>query len=142
MESIPVIYWSGTGNTEAMAIAVSEGIIRSSASVNLCQVDGITSEEAASAHRLALGCPSMGCEELEESEFEPFFSQLEGHLNGKTVVLFGSYGWGSGEWMDLWRQRVEDAGGQLCADPVIANYAPDEDALAQCRSLGQTLARS
>ena len=77
METIPVIYWSGTGNTEAMAIAVSEGILQSGASVDLCQVDGITAEAAAASTHLALGCPSMGCEELEESEFEPFFSQLE-----------------------------------------------------------------
>ena len=90
---------------------------------------------------LLFGCPAMGSEELEESEFEPFFSSVEGSLSGKKVGLFGSYDWGDGEWMRTWQQRVEAAGGVMIEDGLICNNAPDDDALAACRALGEKAAK-
>lgn len=129
-----VIYWSGTGNTEAMARAVAEG-----AGAQALSVQETDAAAAAECDRLALGCPAMGDEVLEEGEFEPFFAQLEPHLKGKTLALFGSYGWGDGQWMRDWADRVLAAGAQLCADPLTVNEAPDDADLDACRALGRAL---
>ncbi len=130
-----VIYWSGTGNTEAMARAVAEG-----AGAELFSVSdfngSITDYDA-----VAFGCPAMGAETLEESEFEPFFNGVEGQLSNKKVALFGSYGWGDGEWMRLWEERVKADGAVLVnGEGLIVNDAPDDEALEQCRALGKKLA--
>lgn len=130
-----VIYWSGTGNTEAMARVVAEG-----AGAELFSVSGfngsITDYDA-----VAFGCPAMGAETLEESEFEPFFNSVEGQLSDKKVALFGSYGWGDGEWMRLWEERVKADGAVLVnGEGLIVNDAPDDEALEQCRALGKKLA--
>lgn len=99
MSKIAVIYWSGTGNTQATAEAVAEGAKNAGAQADLFSVSDTSADAAAAYDKLALGCPAMGAEVLEESEFEPFFTELEGRLSGKKVVLFGSYGWGDGQWM-------------------------------------------
>ncbi|MGN0553418.1 MAG: flavodoxin [Oscillospiraceae bacterium] len=130
-----VIYWSGTGNTETMAKSVAEG-----AGAELFSVSefsgGIDDYEA-----IAFGCPAMGAEELEDSEFEPFFSSVESKLSGKKVALFGSYGWGDGEWMRNWEDRVKTAGAVLVnGEGVIANETPSDDDLEKCRELGRILA--
>ena len=138
---LAVIYWSGSGNTEAMAQAVAEGARNAGADVSLFQVSELTAADAAKYERLALGCPAMGAEVLEESEFEPFFTELESRLSGKPVALFGSYGWGDGQWMRDWQERADQSGAQLCQDGPMTHETPDEDALAQCRSLGEALAR-
>lgn len=130
-----VIYWSGTGNTEAMAKAVAEG-----AGAELYAVSDF-SGDIADYDRVAFGCPSMGAEVLEESEFEPFFTSIEGKLSGKIIALFGSYGWGDGEWMRNWADRSKAAGAVLAADFVIVNDAPDADGLAQCKALGEALVK-
>lgn len=130
-----VIYWSGTGNTEAMAKAVAEG-----AGAELYAVSDF-SGDIADYDRVAFGCPSMGAEVLEESEFELFFTSIEGKLSGKPIVLFGSYGWGDGEWMRNWADRVKAAGAVMAADFVIVNDAPDADGLAQCKALGEALVK-
>lgn len=140
MSKVAVIYWSGTGNTEAMAKAVAEGVQAAGAEADLFTVHEITAADAAKYDRLALGCPSMGDEVLEEMEFEPFFTELENRLSGKRVVLFGSYGWGDGEWMRSWEARCNDDGANLVCDSVICNEAPDEEALSACRALGAALA--
>lgn len=130
-----VIYWSGTGNTEAMAQAVSEG-----AGAELFTVADF-SGSAADYEALALGCPAMGDEVLEETEFEPFFAGIEGSLSGKKVLLFGSYGWGDGEWMRNWEQRVKDAGAELVGgEGVIVNDAPSDDDKAKLKELAAQLA--
>lgn len=131
-----VIYWSGTGNTEAMAQAVAEG-----AGAELFHVSGfLGGVEAYDA--LAFGCPAMGAEVLEEMEFEPFFSAVEGTLKGKKVALFGSYGWGDGEWMRNWEERVKKDGAVLVnGEGVMANDAPTEDDLEKCRELGKAMTR-
>ena len=140
MSKIAVIYWSGTGNTQAMAEAVAEGAKGAGAQVDLYSVSETSAGAAAAYDTLALGCPAMGAEVLEESEFEPFFTELEGSLSGKKVVLFGSYDWGDGQWMRDWQQRTVQAGAQMPADGLIVNLTPDEGGLAQCRELGAKIA--
>ena len=129
-----VIYWSGTGNTEAMAKAVAEG-----AGAELFTVSEF-SDNVDDYDAVAFGCPAMGAEMLEEDEFEPFFTEIEGRLSGKKVGLFGSYGWGDGEWMRNWETRVESDGAVLAGgEGVIANDAPSDDDLEKCRALGKAL---
>ncbi len=107
------------------------------------QVSDVDAGQALSYPKLALGCPAMGAEVLEEAEFEPFFSQLEGRLSGKSLALFGSYGWGDGQWMRDWVQRTEQAGASVYqGQGLIVNETPDDDALAQCRDFGAGFARS
>lgn len=138
---VSIVYWSGTGNTELMAASAAEGAKRAGADVEM-----LTAAEADASvlksDALLFGCPAMGAEELEETEFEPFFSAIEGELAGKKVGLFGSYGWGDGEWMSTWTERVKKAGGVMIADGVIANEAPDEAASAECEALGEKAAKS
>ncbi len=138
-----VIYWTGTGNTEAMAQAVKEGLVKAGAEADLLQFSDLTPDEALSKYdRLALGCPAMGGEQLEEGEVEPFFTELEGKLQGRKLALFGSYGWGDGQWMRDWAERAQAAGAVLVGgEGLIANEAPDDDALDACQDLGQDLAR-
>lgn len=137
---VSIVYWSGTGNTEAMANAVAEGAKGAGAEVELLPVFA-ASEDVLASDALILGCPAMGAEQLEESEFEPFFSAIEGKLAGKKVGLFGSYDWGDGEWMRTWQERVVIAGGNMITDGIIANNAPDDEALDACKSLGEKAAR-
>ncbi len=142
MSQIAVIYWSGTGNTESMARAVEDGAKKAGSGTVLKTVSEISAAEAASFDAIALGCPAMGDEVLEEGEFEPFFSELEGNLSGKKVALFGSYGWGDGQWMRDWQDLVTAAGAFLCGqEGLILQNAPDDDGLAQCEELGEALAR-
>ena len=136
MSKIAVIYWSMSGNTEAMANAIAEGAQGAGAEVDVKQVSDITVDQALEYDKLALGCPAMGAEVLEESEFEPFFTELESRLGGKKVALFGSYGWGDGQWMRDWQQRVDDANASLYnGEGLIINETPD-DGLEQCRQFG------
>ena len=137
MSKVAVIYWSMTGNTQAMAEAVVQGVQEAGGEADLFSVDQITVEQAAEYSRLALGCPAMGAEVLEEAEFDPFFTALEGHLGGKRLALFGSYGWGDGQWMRDWVVRANAAGANVYQDEgLILQEAPDEDGLAQCRKFG------
>ena len=131
MDRIGVVYWSGTGNTQKMAEAVAQG-----AKSEAVAVADTTATAAAEYDKLLLGCPAMGAEVLEESEFEPFFAELEGRLSGKTVALFGSFGWGDGEWMREWEIRVRSAGANLFEQGLMINETPDEAALDDCRAFG------
>ena len=140
MSKLVVIYWTGTGNTGAMAQAVADGAKSAGAEAELLTVSEISADAAAAYDKLALGCPAMGAEVLEEGEFEPFFTALEGKLPGKKVALFGSYGWGDGEWMRTWAEDCESAGCNLVSEPVICNEAPDDAAAESCRALGGALA--
>ena len=140
MSKTAIIYWSGTGNTEAMANAIFDGAKEVNADTKLFSVDQITADEAKDYNNLIFGCPAMGAEELEEGEFEPFFAELEGNLSGKNLSWFGSYGWGDGEWMREWEKRVTDAGAKLANESVIVNDSPDEDAVTACNGLGKIVA--
>lgn len=139
MSKIAVVYWSGTGNTEAMANAVADGARNAGASVEVFTADGFSASRMDNFDAIAFGCPSMGAEQLEESEFEPMFAECEGKLSGKRIALFGSYGWGDGEWMRNWEDTCRNAGGELACDSVICQEAPDDEAEANCRSLGAAL---
>lgn len=140
MSKIAVVYWSGTGNTEAMAAAVAEGAREKDADVTLITAADFSADQVGSYDAIAFGCPSMGAEQLEESEFEPMFTACEGSLQGKTIALFGSYGWGDGEWMRNWEERCSQDGANLASGSVICNETPDEEALSACRALGAALA--
>ena len=141
MSKIAVIYWSGTGNTEAMADLVANAAAAAGASVDKFTASEFNVSSAGDYTGFALGCPAMGAEQLEESEFEPMFSDLEGSLNGKKIALFGSYGWGDGQWMRDWVERAQGDGAQvLNGEGLICNEAPDEDVQAACRKLGADLA--
>ena len=137
MNKIAVVFWSGTGNTEAMAAAVAEG---AGPGAELIPAAAFDPAALANYDGFAFGCPSMGAEQLEESEFEPMVAACEAELAGRRVGLFGSYGWGDGEWMRSWEERCAAAGIALAAPSVICCEAPDEDAVAACRALGAALA--
>jgi len=139
--NVPVVYWSGTGNTRAMAGAVAEGIRSAGAEPILMEVADADVAVLVSEDVYALGCPSMGAEQLEETEMEPFVESLEPFVSGKKILLFGSYGWGDGEWMRDWAERMRNAGAVLIRDEgVITNESPDEEALEECRAAGKELA--
>ena len=141
MSKIAVIYWSGTGNTEAMADLVANAAAAAGASVDKFTASEFNTASAGDYTGFALGCPAMGAEQLEESEFEPMFSDLEGSLNGKKVAMFGSYGWGDGQWMRDWVERAQGDGAQVFGgEGLICNEAPDDDVQAACRKLGADLA--
>lgn len=140
MSKIAVIYWSGTGNTEAMANSIVEGIQGITSDVELFNVSEISAADAAGYDKIVLGCPAMGSEELEEDEMEPFFTELEGSLSGKKVALFGSYGWGDGEWMRNWADRVQAAGATLInGEGLIVNDAPEGP---ECVEFGVSIANA
>lgn len=140
MSKIAVVYWSGTGNTEAMAAAVAEGAKNTGAEVTLLTCAEFNADMMDSYDAVAFGCPSMGDEVLEESEFEPMFSACESKLGGKKIALFGSYGWGDGEWMRSWEATCLADGAVLAHECVICNDSPDDDAVAACNALGAALA--
>lgn len=140
MSKIAVVYWSGTGNTEAMANAVAEGSRAAGADVTLYTAAEFSASMADDFDAIAFGCPSMGAEQLEESEFEPMFLDCESKLRGKKIALFGSYGWGDGEWMRTWEDACRADGALLACDSVICMETPDDDAEAECRTLGAALA--
>ena len=129
-----VVYWSGTGNTAAMADLVLEGMQRAGAQADLIECTAVTDLSPYDA--IAFGCPAMGSEQLEDSEFEPMFDSVKKNLSGKAVALFGSYGWGDGTWMRDWEDRCNAAGAKFAYDSVMANNAPGDDALAECKNLG------
>ncbi len=135
-----VVYFSETGNTEAMARSVAKGMEAAGAETALLTSGEFTADMAAAYDAIALGCPASGSEELEQSEFEPLFAEVMGGLAGKRVALFGSYGWGGGEWMRQWEERCGAEGITLVADSVICMGPPDEETLENCRGLGQALA--
>lgn len=139
MSKIAVVYWSGTGNTETMANAIADGARNTGAIVEMFTADVFSASMMDNFDAIAFGCPSMGAEQLEESEFEPMFTDCQSKLSGKKIALFGSYGWGDGEWMRNWEDSCRDAGAVLACDSVICQDAPDDEAEANCRSLGAAL---
>ena len=139
MSKVAVVYWSGTGNTEMMANAVADGAKTKGAEVEVFTPAAFDSAKMDLYDAVAFGCPAMGAEELEESEFEPVFSDCEPKLSGKRIGLFGSYGWGDGQWMRDWEARCRAAGAVIVSDSVMANDAPGDSELDACRKLGAAL---
>ncbi|MBR4169967.1 MAG: flavodoxin [Lachnospiraceae bacterium] len=140
MSKVAVVYWSGTGNTEQMADAVKKGAEENGGMVSVFDADAFSADQVAEYDAIAFGCPAMGVEVLEESSFDPMFTAVEGSLSGKKIALFGSYGWGDGQWMRDWEDRCKNAGAQLVCESVMANNAPDEETLNACKNLGGALA--
>lgn len=140
MSKIAVVYWSGTGNTEMMANAVAQGAKDAGAEVAVYSAIDFKESYVDDYDAIAYGCPSMGAEELEESEFAPMFAACEPKLAGKKIALFGSYGWGDGEWMRNWEDTCASAGAVMACDSVICNSEPDASALEACNGLGKALA--
>ncbi len=142
MEEIYVVYWSQTGNTKEMAEAVGAGIEEAGKTAKVVEVGSISAEVLKDAAAFALGCPAMGAEVLEEEEMEPFVAEVEKFASGKKIALFGSYGWGDGEWMRDWETRMQNAGAELVGGAgVMCNEAPDADAVEACKALGAQLAQ-
>ena len=140
MNKVTVVYWSGTGNTEAMAAFVAEGAKGKGADVALLTSSEFDVSMMDNYDAVAFGCPSMGSEQLEESEFEPMFTSCEAKLGGKKIALFGSYEWGDGEWMRNWEETCQSDGAVLVCESVTCNNAPDDEAAKNCRELGAALA--
>ena len=141
MSKVDVIFWSQSGNTQAMAEAIGKGITDAGKEANVVFVSSASVDDVKNAKAFAMGCPAMGAEVLEESEMEPFVQDIEGFVNGKTIALFGSYGWGDGQWMRDWEDRMTAAGATvLNGEGLICNEAPDADAIAECEELGKQLA--
>lgn len=142
MSKAAIIYWSGTGNTKIMADAILEGMKSAGAEVDIFDVTVIDPAKALEYEKIALGCPSMGVDSLEEDTFEPFYDELSKSLKGKKIALFGSYDWGDGEWMRNWQADVESSGGDLYnKEGLIVNLTPDEDGVAKCKSFGEGFAK-
>ncbi len=142
MKKIAIVYWSATGNTEAMAKAIEEGSREEGAKPELFTTAEFTADMVESFDRLAFGCPSMGVEVLEEDEFEPMFTAVEPALRGKEVALFGSFGWGDGQWMHDWYERCLDGGMNVInGEGLILNETPDAEGAEQCKELGRQLAK-
>jgi flavodoxin short chain len=140
MSKVAVVFWSGTGNTQTMAEAVADGAKAAGAEVSVFEVGNFSADKTDEFDAIAFGCPAMGDEELEEGEFQPLFDSCKSKLSGKKIGLFGSYGWGDGEWMRNWEADCKEAGAVLAVEPVMANDAPDEAAVASCKELGSALA--
>lgn len=139
MKKLSVIYWSGSGNTEAMASAVADGAKVDGIEVELLNVSNSSIDTVNNSDYIALGCPAMGDEVLEEGEMQPFVDSIANAVKGKSVALFGSYGWGDGTWMRNWEEVMEQYGANLVDDGLIINDMPDDDGLEQCRQLGKSL---
>ncbi len=143
MNKVKVVFWSGTGNTEAMASAVASGIKSAGGEAELIPFDAISASDVAGESVIAFGCPAMGAEVLEEGTVEPFMADYENKCSGKKIGLFGSYGWGDGQWMRDWVDRLTAGGASIVGgEGVIANSAPGDEAISQCEDLGRALAQA
>ena len=140
MSKVAVVYWSGTGNTESMAAKVAEGAEAAGAEVTSFTAAEFSADLVDGFDAIAFGCPAMGSEELEETEFAPMFNDCESKLSGKKIALFGSYGWGDGEWIRNREETCKNDGAVLAAESVLCNEAPDADGEEACAALGKALA--
>ena len=138
MSKVAVVFWSGTGNTEAMADLVAQGVKEAGGDASLIQISDFDESQIDDFDAFAFGCPAMGDEELEDTEFLPVYDIVEPLLGDKKVVLFGSYDWNDGEWLELWEQRAQDAGVNV-VDSLIAKDYPDDEASAECVRVGKLL---
>lgn len=139
MSKVAVVYWSGTGNTESMAMLVEAGAKQAGAEVSVFQASEFQENRVDDYDAIAFGCPAMGSEQLEEYEFQPMFDACKSKLLGKKIGLFGSYSWAEGEWMQIWQEECRNLGANLVSDGVICYEAPDDDGIAACIELGKAL---
>ena len=142
MNKVAIVYWSGTGNTEKMASCIAEGVKEAGGEAVMLAPGEFSAASFSDYGAVAFGCPAMGSEVLEEADFEPMFEGVEGALSGKRIALFGSYGWGDGQWMRDWAQRADSAGANVYQDEgLILHLTPDEEGLEQCRTFGAGFAK-
>lgn len=99
-KNVAIVYWSGTGNTEEMARAVAAGVESAGGTAFVSAVGDFSADGVDGYDALAFGCPAMGAEELESDEFEPVWDECREVIGERPVALFGSYDWGTGEWME------------------------------------------
>lgn len=141
MDKITVVYWSQSGNTQAMAEAIGKGITGAGRQADVVDVSNASIEDLKQEKVFAMGCPAMGAEVLEEAEMEPFVTEVETIAAGKQIALFGSYGWGDGQWMREWVERMENAGASILnGEGVICQEMPDDAAIAECEAIGKQMA--
>lgn len=140
MKKAIIVYWSGTGNTEIMAEAIKEGMEQAQFEIEFVEVYDTTVEHVLKYEKILLGCPSMGLEELEEEDFEPFMQELEKQIKNKQIALFGSYGWGEAEWMVPWQERILDSGATLFEKGLTINSTPSGDEEDECIAFGKRFA--
>ncbi|HBJ2620950.1 flavodoxin [Clostridium botulinum] len=136
-----IIYWSGTGNTEAMANLIAKGIEESGIKTEMINISSANVDNLKDENIVVLGCPSMGDEELEGGEFLPFLENVQENLKNKKVILFGSYGWGDGQWMRSWEEEMTASGVNVALEPLIVNYAPEGESEEQCIQYGREIAK-
>ena len=140
MSKINIVFWTQGGNTQMMAEAIADGVREAGKEAEVVFVSSIAPDALKDEPVFALGCPAMGAEVLEEAEMEPFVAEVEGFASGKKIALFGSYGWGDGEWMHNWEDKCKEDGAVLVSDGVICQDEPDDDAVESCKALGKALA--
>lgn len=139
MKKISIIYWSGTGNTEAMANLISQGATSAGNEVTLLNVSDATDAHVKECDVLVLGSPAMGCENIDEYEMEPFMDSVIELVANKKVFLFGSYDWGNGEFIDNWTETLSEASANVIGS-VIVNMSPDDDEkINKCIEAGKNL---
>ena len=136
-----IVYYSASGNTEKMANLIAEGIANGGKTAEVINVSNANADIFDNEEIVILGCPAMGDEVLEENEFEPFVEEISSKILGKKVALFGSYGWGDGQWIRDWQERMESLGCTLIADGLIIQNEP-EDNSPECIELGMTIAKA
>lgn len=142
MKKATIIYWSGTGNTETMAMAIAEGVKNGGNDVEVVSVEAANKDRVINSEMLAFGCPSMGAEELEDQFMDPFIDSLSDvDFSGKSVALFGSFDWGDGDWMREWEERMKGYGANLVDEGLIINLTPDDEGIAECNKLGEKLVK-
>lgn len=134
-----IIYWSGTGNTEKMAQLIKDGIVEAGKTAETIAVSDVNVDELLKEEILVLGCSAMGDEVLEESEFEPFIEEIATKISGKKAALFGSYGWGDGQWMRDFEDRMTNYGCTIIDSPLIIQNEPDERN-QECLDFGKKIA--
>ena len=142
MAKAHIVYFSSSGNTEAMANFIAEGVRDAGGEAQVTPVDTASPSDLDDAAAFALGSPACGTEELDDSYMEGFVSELEAKVSGKKILLFGSHDWGDGEFMRTWQARMEAAGASiLTGEGIITVLEPDEEAADKLRAAGAELAK-
>lgn len=141
MSKVAIVFWSGTGNTEEMANSIVEGAKTAGAEVSVFSPNEFDENLVKEFNAIAFGCPAMGAEVLEESEFQPMWDLILPALTGKKVALFGSYDWGDGEWLRTWEEQSEDANINIIVESIMSHNAPSDEDKAKLNAMGVALTK-
>ncbi len=139
MSKVAVIYWTSTGNTEIMANKIFEGVKESGNDVGIFTCGTFNTAIVKDYDAVVLGCPACGSEELDESEFMPMFDSIKEDLIGKKIYLFGSYGWGGGEYMKTFKEECESGGITIVGEPILSENTPDSAVEESCINFGKSI---